>query len=160
MNIPSSRARRAGFSFIEAILTIGVIGVMGAMVVTAITNASRDANRIVARQQQAAVEEALNAWAMTQLRAETGTNAGQVKSLKGIRDYYNAQPTAKARLSLLVPSPSGVGGFLDKSTADHLLEYTDNTARIESSALEANKQHLEMPNWVAGGHPVVELITR
>jgi type II secretory pathway pseudopilin PulG len=149
--------RRAGFSFIEAILTIAIIGIMGSMIVSAITNASRDAQRIVARQQQASVQAAVNSWVMSQTR---DTTTGQVKSVKSIRDLYNAQPTSKARFSLLSPSTTGVGGFLDKTTSDHILGYTDNTDRVESSALEAGKQHLELPDWVDGGFPQVLLITR
>jgi type II secretory pathway pseudopilin PulG len=153
----NATAQSAGFSFIEAILTISIVGIMGSMIVSAITNASRDAHRIVARQQQASVQAAVNSWVMSQMR---DTTTGQVKSIKSIRDYYNSQPTFKARLSLLAPSTSGVGGYLDKTTSDHFLEYTDNTDRVESSALEAGKQHLELPDWEVGGFPQVLLITR
>jgi hypothetical protein len=47
---------------IEAIFGIAIIAVMSSLVVAAITNASRDANRIGARHQQATLNKALNVW--------------------------------------------------------------------------------------------------
>jgi type II secretory pathway pseudopilin PulG len=57
-----------GFSFVEAIFTIAIIGIMSSLVVAAISNASRDAHRVMARQQQAAVHSALTAWVLAQTR--------------------------------------------------------------------------------------------
>ena len=51
-----------GFSLIELLVVICVIGVLSALVITSITNASRDSRWTVARQQQATLQSALNAW--------------------------------------------------------------------------------------------------
>jgi type II secretory pathway pseudopilin PulG len=49
MNMTIRKQRRAGFSFVEAIFTIAIIGIMASIVVAAISNASRDAHRVLAR---------------------------------------------------------------------------------------------------------------
>ena len=54
------RSLRKGFTLTESIITIAIIGVMASLVVGAISNGSRDAQRIVARQQQAALQNDIN----------------------------------------------------------------------------------------------------
>lgn len=155
MSHTSSKSRPGGFTLTEAILTIAIVGIMASLVLSAISNASRDAQRIVARQQQAAVQNALNAWVMSQTRV---SGSSQVKSLNDIRSSYNSVGTALARFNLLVPSGAGTGGYLDQTTADHFLEYTTNTDRLKTAALDQAKQHLELPNWAAGSFPKVDLV--
>jgi type II secretory pathway pseudopilin PulG len=155
------RRARLGFSFIEAIFTIAIIGVMSALVVSAISNASRDAHRVMARQQQAAVQSALTAWVMAQGRV--GSTA-QVRSLENVRTSYNALGTTSARFNLLVPNaaspdPNLRAGFIDQTTADHILDYTgSSTDKLKSAALENAKQHLALPTWQSGDFPRVDLV--
>ncbi len=151
---------RAAFTFVEAIFTIAVIGIMSALAISAISNGARDANRIVARQQQAAINEALTTWVMTQTRVG---NTAQMRSLNSLRNQYNALGTSLARFNLLVPNPASAdvnvrNGYLEKTTADHFLEYTSNTNRLQSKALKGSGQYLTLPNWVDGGFPTVELV--
>lgn len=148
---PSRTQRLTGFSLVEGIFTIAIIGIMSSIVVAAISNASRDANRIVARQQQAALNGALNAWVMGSLRVEDGDNRGQVLGLEDVRSQYNASPTSLSRLLLL--SPDLGEGYLDEATRAHFLEHTTNSNRIESSALKLAKQHLTLPTWETGEFP-------
>lgn len=56
-----SRRRTQAFSRFEALYAIAIIAVMSSLVVAAITNASRDANPIGVRQQQATHNKALHA---------------------------------------------------------------------------------------------------
>ncbi len=151
------RSFRKGFTLTESIITIAIIGVMASLVVSAISNGSRDAQRIVARQQQAALQNAVNSWVMSATRVG---NTRQVKSLKDIRDAYNAQTTSLGKFStFLAPDSSGIGGFLDKNTADHILEYTTNTDKLKSAALDMARQHLVLQHpWAAGGFPRVDLV--
>lgn len=149
-----------GFSFVEAIFTIAIIGIMSSLVVSAISNASRDAHRVMARQQQASVQSALTAWVMSQSRV--GSTA-QVRGLEDIRTSYNALGTTSARFNLLVPNPSSPDpsvrvGFLDPTTADHFLDYTTGTDRLKTAALENAKQYLSLPTWQSGDFPRVELV--
>lgn len=158
---PAAPRWRRGFSFVEAIFTIAIIGIMSSLVVAAISNASRDANRVMARQQQAALQSALTAWVMSQTRV--GSTA-QVRSLESVRTIYNALSTSTARFNLLVPNASSPdpairAGFLDQTTADHFLSYTTNTDRLKSAALDNAKQYLSLPTWQTGDFPRVDLIT-
>jgi prepilin-type N-terminal cleavage/methylation domain-containing protein len=152
--------RQQGFSFVEAIFTIAIIGIMSSLVVAAISNASRDAHRVMARQQQAAVNSALTAWVMAQTRV--GSTA-QVRSMESVRTTYNALPTTSARFNLLVPNsaspdPSVRAGFLDQTTADHFLDYTTGTDRLKTAAMDNAKQYLSLPTWQSGDFPRVELV--
>ncbi len=155
------QARRGnGFSFVEVIFTIAIIGIMSSLVVSAISNASRDAHRVMGRQQQAAVQSALTAWVMAQTRIG---NTAQVRSLESVRIAYNALGTTSARFNLLVPNPSSPdpnlrAGFLDQTTADHFLDYTTGTERLKTSALDSAKQYLTLPTWQSGDFPRVDLV--
>ncbi|MDZ4289513.1 MAG: type II secretion system protein, partial [Prosthecobacter sp.] len=160
MTFTLQRNRRHAFTFVEAIFTVAIIGIMASLAVSAISNASRDTNRIVARQQQAAVNEALNAWVMSQTRVG---NTAQIQSVANIRSTYNALTTTSARFNLLLPNsaasdPSARAGFIDQSTADHFLEYTTSTDKLKTSALEGAKQYLNLPTWVDGDTPQAELV--
>jgi type II secretory pathway pseudopilin PulG len=142
---------RRAFSLVEAIFTIAIISVMSSIIIAAISNASRDANRIVARQQQAALNSALNAWVMGSMRVTSGVNEGQLRSLEDIRAEYNGQSTSLAKLQLI--SPDATSGYLDESTRAHFIQYTNNSGRIESSALESGNQHITLPSWTSGEFP-------
>jgi prepilin-type N-terminal cleavage/methylation domain-containing protein len=152
-----TRPRQKGFSLIEGVITIAIIGIMASLVVGAISNVSKDAQRIVGRQQQATVQNAINAWVMSQTRVGT---TSQLMSVSDIRALYNGQSTAKGKFdTFLAPNAgTGLGGFIDKATADHFTEYTTNTARLKTAALHQAKQHLQLPAWTAGGFPRVDLV--
>jgi type II secretory pathway pseudopilin PulG len=159
--LKSTAVRARGFSFVEAIFTIAIIGIMSSLVVAALSNASRDANRVMARQQQTALNSALTAWVMSQTRV--GSSA-QVRSLESVRTTYNALKLTSARFNLLVPNPSSSdpnarAGFIDQTTAEHFLEYTTSTDRLKSSALENSKQYLTLPDWQSGDFPRVDLVS-
>jgi type II secretory pathway pseudopilin PulG len=139
------------FSLVEAIFTIAIISIMSSIVVAAITSASRDANRIVARQQQATLNSALNAWVMGSMRIASGANEGQLRSLEDVRTEYNGQASALTRLQLIAPAIGS--GYLDESTRAHFVAHTNNSGRIESAALEASSQHITLPTWVSGEFP-------
>lgn len=150
----------AGFTFVEAIFTIAIIGIMAGLAMSAISNLSQDANRIVARQQQAAVQEALTAWVMSQTRV---TGSAQVQSISSVRATYNALGTTEARFNILEPNSGATdvdarAGFLDQATVDHIDDFTTNADRLKTEALDALKQYLILPNWEEGSFPKVELV--
>lgn len=150
MNAPSSIARRfvSGFSLVEALLTIAIMGILSSLVVGVVSNASKDASRMMARQQQGAVQSAVDAWITSQMR---DTSTGQVRSLESIRGDYNSRATSLARLNLAV-------AFLDDATADHFTSSTVNSANIKSDALNVSNQHLELPTWDSGSYAKVNLV--
>lgn len=157
----AKKSHRSGFTFVEAVFTIAIIGIMAALAITAISNAARDSYRVVARQQQAAVQNALNAWVMAQLRV---TNTAGVKSLETVRLEYNAIPTSSARFALLTPNststdPNKRAGYLDSTITDHFRVFTGGSAeKIKSQALSGSYQYLSLPTWVQGEEPKVELL--
>ncbi|WP_395747444.1 hypothetical protein [Prosthecobacter sp.] len=133
---------------------------MSSIVVAAISNASRDAHRVLARQQQASVQSALTAWVMAQMRV--GSTA-QFRSLESVRTTYNALPTSLSRFNLLIPNasspdPSLRAGFLDQTTADHFADYTTNANQLQTAALDNAQQYLTLPDWQTGDFPHVDLV--
>ncbi len=162
MNMTIRKQRRAGFSFVEAIFTIAIIGIMSSIVVAAISNASRDAYRVLARQQQASVQSALTAWVMSQMRV---TNSAQFNSLENVRVTYNGLSTSRARFNLLVPTPASPDpsqrvGFLDQTTADHFADYSTNASQLQTAALYNSQQYLSLPDWQSGDFPHVDLVNQ
>lgn len=148
--------RKVGFTLTEAVITVAIVGIMASLVVGAISNASRDAQRIVGRQQQVAVQNALNSWVMSQTRVGS---TSQLMSINDIRALYNGQSTARGKLdTFLAPDNQGRGGFLDSNTVDHFHDWTTNTDRLKTEALDLARQHLELPTWAAGGFPTVNLV--
>ena len=154
--------KQSGFSLVEAIFTIAIIGIMSSIVVAAISNAARDSYRVMSRQQQASVQSALTAWVMAQTRVG---NTAQFQSLENVRLSYNSQPTSLARFNLLVPNvnsadPTQRAGFVDQTTADQFVNGTTNAAQLQSDALYNSQQYLSLPDWQSGDFPHVDLITQ
>lgn len=161
MNKTICKQRRSGFSFVEAIFTIAIIGIMSSIVVAAISNASRDAHRVMARQQQAAVQGALTAWVMAQMRVG---NTAQFRGLESVRAEYNSK-SIQDRFKLLKPDPTSTDpstrfGFLDQTTADHFIEYTTNSNQLQTAALYNAQQYLTLPDWQQGDFPRVDLVNQ
>ena len=155
MRCRSTRVGASGFSFVEAIFTIAIIGIMSSLVVAAISNASRDAHRVMGRQQQAAVQSAVTAWVMAQTRV--GSSA-QYRNLESLRTYYNSLTTTRARFELLRPNPSTAdirqrSGFLDPVTLAHFDDYQFGSERLQTAALSNAAQYLSLPNWESGDFP-------
>lgn len=162
MNMTIRKERRAGFSFVEAIFTIAIIGIMSSIVVAAISNASRDASRVMARQQQASVQSALTAWVMSQMRVSN--SSAQFQSLENVRTYYNSLSISQ-RFDQLVPKPTSSdpsrrAGFLDQTTADHFADYTTNANQLQTAALYNAQQYLSLPDWQTGDFPHVDLVNQ
>ena len=56
-----------GFSFVEMLLVLGIISIMAAIVINSFSNASQDSRNVVARQQQATLQSAINNWVAGQI---------------------------------------------------------------------------------------------
>ena len=151
-----NRRSRAGFSMVEMLLTIGIMSLITSLVVVAISNASRDASRMVARQQQAAVMNAVNAWVNSSSRYPDDysdvTLRGKMRSQQTIRSTYNSYPTSLARFNV-------ISTYLDESTANHIITSTTNSNKLKSDALSTAKQYLSLPDWAAGSYPKVDLVS-
>lgn len=151
-----TRKTASGFTFVEALMTIAILGIMAAVLISAFSSTAQDSNRMIARQQQAAVQAAVNCWVngdsnrVNTINATTGT--AKLRTIEEIRADWNSRVTSLARLNVVAP-------YLDPTTVEHLTDRTVNTGRIKSDALSATKQHLALPDWAANSFPKVELNT-
>ena len=93
--IPRLFRKAFGFSLPEVLLTVALLGILTSVVVSALSNASRDAGRMVGRQQQGAINSAIQQWIASQTRHPT---TGRVQSTNSIRGIYNAYGTSLAKL--------------------------------------------------------------
>ena len=127
-----------GFTLVEMLMTLAIISVMAALVISAFSNATQDTREVMARQQQATVQSALNNWISQQI-------TGRV-TVKEVRDAYNndgdGDPNSSlARLGL-------VEDYLDKDTYDH---FTANSSadglKVRSAAMVKAKKYLTLGTW-------------
>lgn len=126
---------------IEMLIVIAVIGIMSALVVSTFSNAAQDTRRVVSRQQQAAVQNAVNAWV---------NSVSQQHGLAQARNLYNLAGSGKGRLQL-------VQAYLDDATLSHFLANTVNNDQVRSAALAKTGQHLALDAWASNSYPKVEL---
>jgi type II secretory pathway pseudopilin PulG len=118
-----------------------VVTILGILAVAAYSNAAQDTRRVIARQQQAEVQNAVNAWV-------SSYTARSARSLKDARDIYTSAGTDLARFQL-------VGDYLDKSTRDHFFANSGTT--VQSGAMKKIGVKLEFPTWNSSNSPQVNL---
>ena len=136
-----SESRPGAFTLVEVLIVIAVIGIMSALVISAFSNAAQDTRRVLARQQQAAVQNAVNAWV---------NSVSQTQGLAQARNLYNLASTSRGRLQL-------VQSYLDEATLSHFLANTTVNNEVKSAALAKTGQYLLLDTWVASSYPKVEL---
>lgn len=143
--------RRGAFSLIEMLIVISIISIMATLVISSFSSASNDTRRVLARQQQAALQNAVNAWVSSN---SVGNVPGSQKpaSLEYARGIYNASGNPQARLLL-------VQDYLDATTFQHFAETTTNTSKVETDAMKKIGQYVDLPSWSYGSYPQVNLIT-
>lgn len=134
--------RQQGFSLVELLVTIAVIAILTGLVITSISNAAGDARMVTARQQQAVLQDALNAWI-----SAASSGAG---SLSSAQATYSAATTPAAKLALLQ-------NYLQ---ADSYAHFTANSTatQIRSDAMTKAGVYLQFSAWVGTGYPSVEMI--
>lgn len=130
-----------GFSLVEMLVTIAVIGVLTGLVITSISNASGDARMVTARQQQAVLQGALNNWIAA---SSTGTN-----SLTTVLTTYGNASGASGKLALLQ-------NYLQAGT---YAEFTANSVsnRVQTDAMKKAGVYLEFSAWTTANYPMVEM---
>lgn len=134
-------ATRGGFTLVELLLVIAVIGIMSALIISSVTNAARDSRLVVARQQQAVLQEALNAWITA---ASGGTN-----SLLAARTAYNSAGSASAKLELL-------RDYLQPSTYDQFSQNSSGGS-VQTDAMKTANVSLGFSAWSGSAYPTVEM---
>jgi prepilin-type N-terminal cleavage/methylation domain-containing protein len=71
------------FSFIELLLTIVLIGILAKIAISNFAGAVPDSSRVVARQQQAVLQGAMNCWLSAQLSTPGSTISGAYATYSG-----------------------------------------------------------------------------
>ena len=145
------RSKMHAFSLIEVLVTLAVLGVLSSMVVSTMSNLGMDASRMVARQQQVAVQNAVQAWVASQMRVTNDPNLPKTRSLESVRGDYNSRGHSLGRLNLIAP-------YLDDTSSAHLLGATTNTGKIKSDALTKIRYYLVLDTWGSTTYPKVEMV--
>lgn len=121
--------RNAAFTLIEMLLVVAIIGIMSSLVVAAISNAAEDSRLVIARQQQAVVQEALNAWIIRD--AQTNSSG-----LAGTKSTYTGLGSDAAKLAR-------ISSYLDPGTYSN---FATNTG-IQSDAMVRLNLSLTFSAW-------------
>lgn len=129
-----------GFSLVEMLMVIAVIGIISALVLPQILDIKSGAQNSVARQQQAQIQTALDSW----IAAESGKPGG----LAAARALYSDANGAKLQL---------LQKYLQPSTYDGL---SPSGNSVTSSALDSANAYLQFSEWPSGGQPTVDWINR
>lgn len=134
----------SGFTFLEVIIVVAVIGVMSALAISAFSIGATDAAEIVARQQQATVQSAVNAWVCGRLTGNL--------TVAEVRAAYNAVLGSEARLTL-------IRDYLDDVSYGHFVSASTSPAnRVESAATRRLGWYISLPDWTSGSYPKVDLV--
>lgn len=140
---PSTKPGEQAFTLVEVLLVIAIIGIMSALILTVIGNAAQDSHRVVARQQQVSLQQALNAW----INSPANSN-----SLTVARANYNAAGNQAAILALLQ-------NYLGADTYGHMSDTNYTTgSQVGSESLRKANSHLEFSTWTTSNYPTVNMI--
>lgn len=126
-----------GFSLVEILLVIAVIGILSAVLLPQVLNVRSAAQITTARQQQAELQTALGNWIVAKSSGPGG--------LAAARAAYTG-----TKLSLLQ-------GYLQQGTYSELTGDGDN---VRSAALDGAKAYLRFSSWSAGQQPIVEWVNQ
>jgi len=129
---------------VELLIVIAIIGVMAAMVVATFSNATQDSREVVAKQQQAVLQEALNAWITNE---SSSAGAG---SLSAAKSAYDAAATASAKMAL-------IDGYLDDSTASQFTAHASVSNALNSPVMLKTGHYITFSAWSSGSYPKVQL---
>jgi len=130
-----------GFTLVELLLVIAIIAIMASLVISAFSNASSDSRLVLAHQQQAVVQQAVNSWI-----AYASASSRSLFDAKAA--YAAAGTTTRARLDL-------VKAYLDDAT---YAQFT-GTGDVQTDAMSKTSQVLQITGWADGSYPKVNLVT-
>ena len=158
------------FSLVELLLVLAIISIMAALVINSFSNAAQDSRNVMARQQQATLQSAINNWISGQIGGFESPDpnnplrryertVGYVRNKYNYASNYWTDSPSNPRESR---SNSGVTGrlelikdYLDDGTYRHLADSspTSDFGRIQSRAMAKTGQYIELSAW---SHPGAE----
>ena len=145
----TSKSIKRAFTLVEMLLVIAIISILAGMAISNFSNASQDTREVVARQQLAVVQEAVNHWVNHEI-GRVATAGGTGKTVAQVMATYNATATTSARYALF-------SNYLDEATRDNLT-VDDSTSRITSQAMRDVSKYLAVPDWAAASYPKIQLL--
>lgn len=137
------------FTLVEMLLVVAIISILAAMAISNFSNASRDTRAVVARQQLAVVQEAVNHWVNYEVGRVTSPG-GTGKSVSQVMAAYNAAASTSARFGLFQK-------YLDDATRASL-NVDDSAGKITSQSMRDVSKYLMLPNWASNSYPKVQLL--
>jgi prepilin-type N-terminal cleavage/methylation domain-containing protein len=137
------------FTLVEMLLVVAIISILAGMAISNFSNASQDTREVVARQQLAVVQEAVNHWVNREVGRVT-TSGGTGKTVSQVMGAYNGAANTTARFGLFQT-------YLDDATRAHLT-VDDGAARITSQSMRDLNMYLTLPDWAASSYPKVQLL--
>ena len=153
-----------GFSLVELLLVLGIISIMASIVINSFSNAAQDSRNVLAKQQQATLQSAVNNWVASQIGGYEYPDPSNLgiffrRSVDYVRNKYNyssnywtSSPTNQ-RSSRAKYGNQGrlelISDYLDQDTYQHLLESSidQDSGVILSQAMKKTGQYMVLPDW-------------
>ena len=127
--------RWSGFSLVELLIVIAVIGILSALIISAISNATDDSRFAVARQQQVVLQEALNSWIAAQ---------------SSVAEAQSVYATNGNKLSLIT-------GYLRNEGPGGGVLFSNNGGAVSSEILDKVDKRLQFSGWTTNAYPSIIL---
>ena len=164
---PIIRSHRA-FSLVELLLVLAIISIMAALVINSFSNAAQDSRNVMARQQQATLQSAINNWISGQVggyEAPDPNNPSRryQRTVGYVRNKYNfasnywtdtpSNPRETRSNSGVVGRLELIKDYLDDDTYRHLVDSSpaSDFSRIQSRAMVKTGQYIELSAWSPPG---------
>ncbi len=128
------------FTLVEMLLVVAIISILAAMAISNFSNAAKDTRDIVARQQLAVVQEAVNHWVNHEV-GRVGSGAGSGRTVSQVMASYNAATSVSARYGLFQ-------NYLDEATRASLA-LEDSSGKLSTQSMRDVGKYLLLPDWAA-----------
>ncbi len=168
------------FSLVELLLVLAIISIMAALVINSFSNAAQDSRNVMARQQQATLQSAINNWISGQVGGFESPDPNNPlrryeRTVGYVRNKYNyagdywtdspTSPRASRSNRGVIGRLELIKDYLDDDTYRHLSDSSPvaDFNRIQSGAMAKTGQYIELSVWSPPGegkrspYPKVEL---